>query len=48
VVHKFGCEKYIKFGQKVVEAVWVEAESKWQLQVSIKDKPLKSGSSYNA
>lgn len=35
VANKYGCGKYIKFKQQVVEAVWNETKSKWQLQVSI-------------
>ncbi|PWY90427.1 flavin-binding monooxygenase [Aspergillus sclerotioniger CBS 115572] len=42
VVDKYGCNRYIKFKQQVVEAVWKEKDSKWILQV----KDLHSGSVY--
>lgn len=35
VASKFGCQKHIKFKQQVIQAVWNEESSKWQLQVSI-------------
>ncbi|OJJ85151.1 flavin-containing monooxygenase [Aspergillus glaucus CBS 516.65] len=33
VANKYGCGKYIKFKQQVVQAVWDEVKSKWQLQI---------------
>ncbi|RAK96856.1 flavin-containing monooxygenase [Aspergillus ibericus CBS 121593] len=39
---KYGCARYIKFKQQVVEAVWKEDDSKWVLQI----KDLESGSVY--
>lgn len=30
---KYGCDRYIKFKQQVVEAAWKEKDSKWILQV---------------
>lgn len=35
VAQKYGCMKYIKFKQRVVEARWDEENSKWLLQVGI-------------
>ncbi|KAH1504841.1 hypothetical protein KXV26_004015 [Aspergillus fumigatus] len=33
VAEKYGCMKYIKLKQAVVEAVWDDSKSKWQLKV---------------
>ncbi|KAL6234087.1 hypothetical protein BDW75DRAFT_251673 [Aspergillus navahoensis] len=33
VALKFGCEEYIRFRTRVVEAVWDETECKWRLRV---------------
>ncbi|EYE97013.1 flavin-containing monooxygenase [Aspergillus ruber CBS 135680] len=33
VANKYGCGEYIKFKQQVIQAVWDETKSKWQLQV---------------
>ena len=35
LARKFGCQKHIKFKQQVIQAVWNEESSIWQLQVSI-------------
>ncbi|BCR89696.1 flavin-containing monooxygenase [Aspergillus chevalieri] len=43
VASKYGCEKHIKFKQQVVQAVWDEKKSNWQLQVQDVD----SGSVYS-
>ncbi|KAL1999871.1 hypothetical protein VTN02DRAFT_3873 [Thermoascus thermophilus] len=42
VAHKYGCMKYIKFKQRVIEARWDEENSRWLLQVQDVD----SGSVY--
>lgn len=33
MAEKYGCMKYIKLKQAVVEAVWDDSKSKWQLKV---------------
>lgn len=35
VADKFGCGKYIKLKQQVVQAAWSDDDSQWKLQVSI-------------
>ncbi|KAL1970195.1 hypothetical protein VTN77DRAFT_5355 [Rasamsonia byssochlamydoides] len=42
VAHKYGCMKYIKLNQRVVEARWDEDKAKWLLQI----KNVEDGSVY--
>lgn len=33
VAEKYGCMKFVKLKQQIIEAVWDESKSKWQLKV---------------
>ena len=38
VAGRYDCEKYMKFGHKVTQAVWSEATGKWNLIVETEGK----------
>ncbi|KAF7114789.1 hypothetical protein CNMCM5793_000328 [Aspergillus hiratsukae] len=43
VAEKYGCMKYVKLKQQIIEAVWDDSKSKWQLKV----QDIQTGSVYS-